>query len=235
MDNLEIHFKYLQKLIERESFLEKEMIEAEVHYLESRTIFFDKLTILAAGTLAVAIPFLAAAFQSASLRLAINHNIILLSAALFTTGLSLICCVLHNSAISRSVRFLSEQIESTYKAAHALTAFREKTPSSNMFTCLPSKEYDVIKGHERHGEDCNVKKRKATKFAEWTGVPALLFLISSYVLGICAVVSIMTFTGDTTFPQKPNQSVVTDPQPKATQQPPASGTVNKSVSNPPVH
>jgi len=57
MDTAELHFKQLDDARVCEDFLEKEMLDLDVHHLEVRVALFDKLAVLAAGSLAVGISF----------------------------------------------------------------------------------------------------------------------------------------------------------------------------------
>jgi hypothetical protein len=118
MEQIEVYFRQLDRLNDRENFLEKEMLDSEVHHLEVRTGFFDKLAVLAAGSLAVGITFLGSGYQFEPLRQVIHQHLCWLSIAMFLVLFSLIPCVIHNYLISRAVTLLSKQVEYAYKAAN---------------------------------------------------------------------------------------------------------------------
>ena len=123
-----INLRELDRLRAREDFLEKESLDATAHHLEVRTGFFDKLAVLAAGSLAVGISFMTAGYQRPSLQSEIHQHLWYVTIALGLILGSLILCVIHNSMTSEAVTQLSKQLESLSKGAHELTREFEAFP-----------------------------------------------------------------------------------------------------------
>lgn len=187
MEPAEIHFKQLERVVQRENFLEEQMLDSDVHHLEVRTGFFDKLSVLAAGSLAVGITFVGSGYQNETLRIEVQQRLLWLAVAMFLVLLSLIAPVLHNFLISRAVRLLSKQIESTYKAANKLRTYQQRPDH------LPG-EWDtvrhIIEKHEGTAREFRDKKDSTVVTASWTGVSAVLALILGYIIGFSGVVSV---------------------------------------------
>ncbi|MGB8478352.1 MAG: hypothetical protein WCE63_05875 [Acidobacteriaceae bacterium] len=106
----EVTAKRIDRAVARVDFLEKEMLDSDVHFLEVRTSFFDKLAVLAAGSLAVGISFVSAGYQRDSLQHIIQQNLCWLEVAIACILLSLLLSVFHNFYISRAVHSLSSQL-----------------------------------------------------------------------------------------------------------------------------
>jgi ABC-type multidrug transport system fused ATPase/permease subunit len=191
MEPAEIHFRQLEQSVDRENSLEKQMLDSDIHHLEVRTGFFDKLSVLAAGSLAVGITFVGSGYQNDALRYEIQRHLLWLIVALLWVLASLIACVLHNFLISRAVTHLSKQIEFTYKAANQLRAYMQQ------FDHLPndwSKVRLVIEKHEGRAKEFQNKKDNTVVTATWLGVSAVLTLILGYVIGFSAVISVYAQT-----------------------------------------
>ena len=191
MEPAEIHFRQLEQSVDRENFLEKQMLDSDIHHLEVRTGFFDKLSVLAAGSLAVGITFVGSGYQNETLRNEIQRHLLWLIVALLWVLASLIACVLHNFLISRAVTHLSKQIEFTYKAANQLRAYMQQ------FDHLPkdwSEVRQVIEKHEGTAREFQNKKDSTVVTATWLGVSAVLTLILGYIIGFSAVVSVYAQT-----------------------------------------
>ncbi|MGA2876715.1 MAG: hypothetical protein ABSE82_14420 [Nitrososphaerales archaeon] len=187
MEPAEIHFRQLDQSVERENFLEKQMLDSDVHHLEVRTSFFDKLSVLAAGSLAVGITFLGSGYQNDALRIEVQKHLFWLVVALLWVLLSLIECVLHNYLISRAVTLLSKQIEFTYKAANQLRIYKQQ-PSRQPDEW--SKVRSVIEKHESTARELRDKKDGTVVKAIRLGATAVLTLIIGYVIGFSAVVGV---------------------------------------------
>jgi hypothetical protein len=212
MDPAEIHFKQLDQTVERENFLEKQMLDSDVHHLEVRTGFFDKLSVLAAGSLAVGITFVGSGYQNETLRNQIQQHLLWLVFAMLWVLLSLIVCVLHNFLISRAVTLLSKQVEFTYKAANQFRTYQEE-PSPH--PVLWSKVRPVIEKHEGTAREFQDKKDKTVVKATWLGVSAVLALILGYLIGFAAVVGVyaQTFAQPTSQPASTVKQAAPAPTP----------------------
>jgi hypothetical protein len=191
MESAEIHFRRLEQAVERENFLEKQMLDSDVHHLEVRTGFFDKLSVLAAGSLAVGITFVGSGYQNEALRSSVQHHLLWLEVAMLWVLFSLIACVLHNFLISRAVTLLSEQVKFTYKAANELRTYhqqpgRHPTEWPNFRLAI-----EKFEGTAREFQD---KKDGTVVRATWLGASAVLALIISYAIGFSAVVGVYTQT-----------------------------------------
>lgn len=193
MENLELYFRRLAPLIAREQFLEKEMLESDVHHLEVRTGYFDKLAVLAAGSLAVAISFITAGFQRQSLQDAIHQHLCWLIIALIFILASLIVCVIHNEFISRAVFLLSEQLVSVYNAAHEKAKWFELNPGvASSLSMVPDSDTRAkIAVHEAESDRTRLKKQRVVLQTEILGNCAVASLILGYIVGITAVISIL--------------------------------------------
>ena len=187
MNDYDAYFRQLDRLNERENFLEKEMLDSDVHHLEVRTAFFDKLAVLAAGTLALGITFLATGYQNESLRHVIHQHISWLSSAMFFVLLSLIPCVIHNFLISRAVSLLSKQVEFTYKAAQTKREGLEMNPSG---MCVPLTAKTRIQNFEYESNQLGKKKETIVTCTAVVGVLAVLSLFIGYCLGLASVVDL---------------------------------------------
>ena len=193
MENVEVYFRQLDQLSDRENFLEKEMLDADVHHLEVRTGFFDKLAVLAAGSLALGITFLASGYQNDSLRHGIHPILFSFSVAMLLVLFSLIPCVIHNFLISRAVTLLSKQVECTYKAAHAAKEFREHNPGQTQ-PFMPKEVREEIQRHEKEAELFGSKKEAIVTLATRIGVAAVVSLILGFAIGLSGVVVLFAYT-----------------------------------------
>jgi len=190
MENTEIYFRTLDTVIRRESFLEKEMIDSDVRYLESHSQFFDKLVVLAAGSLTIGISFLIAGFEHASVEAALRRNLIGISVSIGLFVVSLVLCVLHNFEISRAVGSLSSQVEFTYQAAQRYRRFREAVPYNAQISMYPADSAQVSALETiatTHQQSKNARVRNAT----WLGLAAMATLIVAYVLSAVGIVIVL--------------------------------------------
>jgi hypothetical protein len=194
MENVDIYFRQLDRLSDRENFLEKEMLDSDVHHLEVRTGFFDKLAVLAAGSLALGITFLASGYQNDSLRHGLHPILFWLSAAMFLVLFSLIPCVAHNYLISRAVTHLSKQVECTYKAAHAMREYRENNPGLAEHAQIPKLVREEIQCHEQAATRFGREKEDIVKHATRVGVAAVVSLILGFGIGLTGVVILFACT-----------------------------------------
>jgi hypothetical protein len=186
------------------------MLDSDVHHLEVRTGYFDKLSVLAAGSLAVGITFVGSGYQNEALRDEVQKHLLWLVVAMLWVLLSLVACVFHNFLISRAVTLLSKQIEFTYKAANQLRVYKEM-PSHHPETW--GKVRTVIEKHERTARDFQDKKDSAVVTATWLGVSAVLTLILGYVIGFSAVVGVYAQT--TALPKGQSSQAAGHPTPAA--------------------
>ncbi len=192
MDPEELYFRRLDTLTARENFLEKESLDATAHHLEVRTGFFDKLALLAAGSLAVGISFMTAGYQRAPLQKEIQHYLWYLTLALGFILVSLLLCVIHNSMTSVAVTQFSCQLESLSKGAHAAkTLFETPVGASSTFTDWLNQE---IQSHWEESELLKKRRAKLIVTTVKTGWYAVGFFIGGYVLGLGTVVSIIATT-----------------------------------------
>lgn len=188
MESSEIYFRQLDRLVARENFLEKEMLNSNVHHLDVRTGFFDKVAVLAAGSLAVGISFMTTEFQRGSLQQLNKQYFELFVVALAYILLSLIFCVTHNYFVSRAVFQLSEQITYIYKAAHESTLGHQvSTPPIVEYPAI----VESIKSYDQKSEALRVQKQREIIRAKSTGMVAVVLLIVGYAVGFGAVVSIV--------------------------------------------
>jgi hypothetical protein len=208
MEPAEIHFKQLGQSVDRENFLEKQMLDSDVHHLEVRTGYFDKLSVLAAGSLAVGITFVGSGYQNEALRDEVQKHLLWLVVAMLWVLSSLVACVFHNFLISRAVTLLSKQIEFTYKAANQLRVYKE-IPSHHPEAW--GKVRTVIENHERTARDFQDKKDSAVVTATWLGVSAVLTLILGYVIGFSTVVGVYAQT--TALPKSQSSEAAGHPTP----------------------
>ena len=192
MESEELYFRRLDTLTVRENFLEKESLDATAHHLEVRTGFFDKLALLAAGSLAVGISFMTAGYQRASLQKEIHHYLWYLTIALGFILVSLLLCVIHNSMTAVAVTQFSGQLESLSKGAHAAKTLFE-TPDGASITLTNWLQQEI----QSQWEESELLKKKRAKLITKTvniGRYALGFFIGGYVLGLWTVVSIIAKT-----------------------------------------
>jgi hypothetical protein len=173
------------------------MLDSEVHHLEVRTGTFDKLIVLASGSLALGITFLGTGYQSDFLREAIRPHINWLTWAMILILLSLVTCVIHNLLISKAVTLLSKQVEHTYKAAHEMTAFFSSQYSPEV--TLPKTVRDQITSSEKQAEVYGSQKESAVTLSTRAGSLAAFFLIAGYAVGLYAMV--LVFASNPHSPQ----------------------------------
>ncbi|HTW44098.1 MAG TPA: hypothetical protein VMD58_01015 [Acidobacteriaceae bacterium] len=190
MEKDELYFRILDQVIKRENFLEKEMLDAEVHHLEVRTGFFDKLAILAAGSLAVGISFITAGYERNTLKQEVHTHLCLLTISLGCVLLSLIACVVNNFLVSRAVELLSSQVEWVYKAANQLADWYRDNPG-RLYPLPLDMVNATVKSFEGDAEKFRIRKLQVVKAAEQVGSSAVLLLMAGYIVGITTVLMIV--------------------------------------------
>jgi len=215
MEPAEIHFRQLDQSVERENFLEKQMLDSEVHHLEVRTGFFDKLSVLAAGSLAVEITFVGSSYQNETLRNGVQEHLFWLLVAMLWILSSLVACVLHNFLISRAVTLLSKQIEFTYRAANQLRIYKQHP---GHYPEEWSKVRPVIEKHEKAAHEFQAKRDSTVTTTTWLGLLAVLLLILGYAVGFSALLGVYANTA-----AQPKSQ--TSPTVEQTTRTPASGSV----------
>jgi len=189
MENVEIYFRNLAPIIERENFLEKEMLDADVRFLETRASYFDKLSILAGGSLAASVSFLGLSVDHPAFhQLAIRYKPAVIAALVFLL-ISLLLSLAHNYLISRAVDLLSKQIEKTYHSAHAYRFFRQENydPQAR----LDAETRRRVARFESHAKEFQILKNRVLKEARTIGFFAVLALVLGYGMGIIFVLSIV--------------------------------------------
>jgi hypothetical protein len=189
MEQSEVYFRELDRLVARENFLEKEMLDADVRHLGVRTGFFDKLAVLAAGSLALGISFMASGYEHASVQHVIQHRLIWLSAAMISILFSLSLCLLHNILISRAIFLLSAQLENVYHGAQKMALWARYNP--NMPIPTASSEYKEIESHDKKADRLKAQKDDVIKRTKLTGICAVVCLILGYAIGLAGVISIV--------------------------------------------
>lgn len=187
MEQAELHFRKLDLVAARESFLEEQMLQSEVHHLEVRTGFFDKLAVLSAGSLALGITLLGSQYEHATLRAAVEKHLVWFSAALLLVLLSLVACVLTNFFISNAVAALSKQIEFVYKSAHELTQYMKVPGFDPEFAKSAN---DRIGKHEKSARDFQDVKDRTVQISTYTGIVAVLFLMLGYAVGFSWIIAV---------------------------------------------
>jgi hypothetical protein len=194
MESAEIYFRLSAQIRDRELFLEKAMLDSEVHHLEVRTGFYDKLALLAAGSLAVGVSFLVSGFQNNSLKCGVQQFLLYIGLAMALILLSLILCVIHNSAISSAVTLLSKEVEYTYLAASEQA---KMTTLNNSFSDLhnpPPAIKAKIKDHEGKATDYGAKKERTVRVSKYLGWATMAMFILGYVVGILSVFAIFIWS-----------------------------------------
>jgi hypothetical protein len=181
MDSSEIYFRGLDRLVARENFLEKEMLDSDVRHLEVRTGFFDK-------SLAVGISFMTSGYQRVDLEQAIHRHLFLLLTSLFFVLSSFLLCVVHNFLISRAVHLLSKQLERVYHSANKATrAYPDHVNKSDLLA-------QKIRADELEAGEFAEQKTKIVSCAHFTGLGAVILLIIGYCIGLAEVASIIAAT-----------------------------------------
>jgi hypothetical protein len=188
MEQAEIYFRSLDRAVARENFLEKEMLDSDVHHLEVRGQFFDKIAVLAAGSLAVGISFMVAGFEHPSVQSTLQQHLLGLSFAMSFLLLSLIGCVLHNFRISDAVHLLTSQLECVYKSANLLRTWREIHPNEPLTT--NHSQSSKIEEYDDKAKLFEVCKKNSLRITSVIGVIALSCMIAGYALGLEQTVSI---------------------------------------------
>ena len=193
MENIERYYKRLDDARERENFLEKEMLDADVRHLEARTGFFDKLAILAAGSLAVAVPFLASTGEHNSLRFAIQNHWHAFAVSLGALLLCLVLCVLYNVCVNFAVEWLSVQLEWLYKEARRWREWCQNTPIGD----IPHKgDAAAREMEESYGKSIEQRTRKDSliKWVKRIGHGALICFVIGYAVGVPTILWIVVKT-----------------------------------------
>jgi hypothetical protein len=189
VEQSEIYFRTLDRLTARESFLEKEMLDADIHHLEVRTSFFDKLAVLSAGSLAVGISFMASGYQRDTLQHVIHQHLWLLSIGLVLVLFSLILCVVHNYLTSLAVSLLSKQLEHVYKGAQRYARWHRSNPNGFLGPSDPT--HKEIMSLDDDAELAQKKKAKVVARTVRVGTAAIIVFILGYAIGLAAVMSII--------------------------------------------
>jgi hypothetical protein len=191
MENAEVYFRLSAQVRERELFLEKAMLESDVHDLEVRSGFYDKLALLLAGSLAVGVSFLVSGYQNTDLKCGVKQYLLYLGIAMISILFSLILCVIHNATISYAVSLLSKQVEFTYHAAnvHAQTT---KLDNSYNEILKPSPEIQSrMREYEEKATVQGTRKDCAVKVAKCLGWATMGLFILGYAIGVIFVFVIL--------------------------------------------
>jgi hypothetical protein len=201
MEPEEIYFRTLNRLQSREDFLEKEMLDSDVHHLEVRTGFFDKLAILAAGSIAVGISFLASGAANPTLLCGIRNHLSCLAIAFILVLISFALSIIHNLMTSSAVTYLSKQLESLYKAANTLTTWRnnqvltiKQSDGSTKLNIEPpdSITANTILSHEADATRFERAKERLVENTNLIGIFAVVCLVLGYIIGLTEVFMIIT-------------------------------------------
>jgi hypothetical protein len=197
MEPEEIYFRVLDRLQSRENFLEKEMLDSDIHNLEVRTGYFDKLAVLAAGSLAVGITFLASGAANPTLLCGIRSRLSCLVIAFILVLISWALSIIHNLMTSSAVTGLSKQLESLYKAANTMTTWRRNNQaltirqpdgSTKANTESPdSSTANTILTHEADARHFEKSKEKVVQSTNIIGIFAVVFLVLGYLVGLIEV------------------------------------------------
>jgi hypothetical protein len=187
MNNADIYFRMLDGLSSKENFLEKEMLDSDIHHLEVRTTFFDRLAVLGAGTLAIAIPFMASGFQSDVLRHAMQAHLCTLRISVLFVLCSLLLCLVHNFLVSVAVTYLSKQLEFLYHATNVLRVFRQKNPG---LVQIPDDILAEVTAQENKAKMVGETKEKVIPWCTTIGISAVVCLMIGYFIGLSSIFSI---------------------------------------------
>jgi hypothetical protein len=194
MDSAELHFKQLDDARAREDFLEKEMLDSDVHHLEVRGTFFDKVAVLAAGSLAVGISFLASGMEHVEVRGEIRGRMLWVSIAFLLLFISLVLSIVHNYMVSRAVHFLSFQLQRLYKGANLIRVWVRDHPNAGVSTFAlaqggDGKRKELIKFDEE-AEAYELRRGRIVWISHRVGLGAMAALIAGYVFGLAVVLRI---------------------------------------------
>ncbi|HWF67736.1 MAG TPA: hypothetical protein VN670_10535 [Acidobacteriaceae bacterium] len=172
----------LDRLVAKANYFEKEVLDSTIRHLEARTSFFDKLAVLAAGSLAVAISFLTTAIQNNPLRQLIQQHLGALTVALGCILLSLTCCVLHNYTASVLLRLVKKQLEILSDGAHHMKNMFEMYGMNSAGPPEPHRErFDSFIAQS---EKTKVERRWCLKIAGVLGAITVLAFIIGYTVGL---------------------------------------------------
>lgn len=199
METISLYFKRVDRASAREAFLEKEMLESDVRHLEVRTGFYDKLVVLAAGSLAVGISFLASGEQQRNLRQSIHQSLWLAVASFGLVLLSLFLCILHNFYVSRAVTYLSNQIEQVYHEANEYLRWVQGA-SYNEPLNPSDPAYTKIEGRRQKAKNAELAKTQSVARADRAGQFAVILLVLGYTLGLGTVVAIINASSSARIP-----------------------------------
>lgn len=195
VQNDELHFKQLDIATAHEDFLEKEMLDSDVHHLEVRGSFFDKLSILAAGSLAVGISFLIAGIEHSEVLAGIRQHIGSVTASFVLLFISLALSIIHNFLISRAVELLSFQLQSLYQAANLVKVWIRDHPNAGVSSFRNHGQEGEDEERKANQHDIDAKAHGARRdtiigIAQWVGLVAVCTLLVGYAVGLVAVLTI---------------------------------------------
>ena len=191
MEPIDWYLRAADRVGTRESFLEKEMLDSDVRHLEVRTTFFDKLTVLSSGSIALGITFLGSAYQNEVLRCEIVPCVRGLFIALALILASLIFSVTHNFLTSRAVTLLSRQIEAIYHANHEVV-LHASSDYSYKGGELPQEIARKVKKWQAAAEKLGGEKERLMPKVQRVGLLATILLFVGYSVGLCMVVLIFS-------------------------------------------
>jgi len=200
---IEIYYRTIDPIESRERFLEKEMLDSDVHHLEVRTFFFDHLAVIAGGSIALGITFLASGLQNGAIVHVIKQHLSFLAISLVIILLSLILSLVHNFMTSCAVANLSKQLESLYHSAHEMTEWKHKNllllkkqldGSENLVLNQKGPEGTKraeIDAYNAEADQFQNKNEKLVGYTNRVGTHAIVFLILGYVIGLTEIVLII--------------------------------------------
>jgi len=182
MEPAELYFRRLDAAQAREDFLEKEMLDSDVRHVELRGQFIDKIAVLAAGSLAVAISFMIAGFEHAELQQAIQQHFWLFGAALGLLLLSLLLCIVHSVRIATATTLLSCQLQYLYKGANVVKDFMRANPHQQ----IPKDSVEDLQLIEYDNKAKSFMRAKARSmlWTMWIGNAAVVALSLGYGCGV---------------------------------------------------
>jgi hypothetical protein len=213
VQNDELHFKQLDGATAREDFLEKEMLDSDVHHLEVRGTFFDKLSILAAGSLAVGISFLVAGIEHSEVQAGIRERIVPVVASFVLLFISLALCIVHNYLISRAVHLLSFQLQRLYKGANLIRVWIRDHPNAGVssfdyYGSAGQNQKQKVVEFDQEARVYESRRDRLIVLSKWVGHCAMPALLIGYAVGLSAVLAIYITKPD---PPAAKQAVVVSP------------------------
>jgi hypothetical protein len=195
VQNDELHFKQLDIATAREDFLEKEMLDSDVHHLEVRGTFFDKLSILAAGSLAVGISFIVAGMEHPEVRAEIQQRIVYIVVAFSLLFTSLALCIWHNYLISRAVHLLSSQLQNLYKGSNLIRVWIRDHPNAGVSSFehhgeIGQRQKKKVVEFDEAARSFEIRRNRITNIAHWVGHCAMPALLIGYAIGLGSALAI---------------------------------------------